>query len=82
MANHNKITFAKEYCLCRKIPYKFDGETLIIGDTKTYEGSVSFFSVYNFSYADLIAAIDREVEYSEFGDYVRVKPQKRCAYEF
>lgn len=69
MTNHNKITFAKEYCLCRKIPYKFSGEQLTIGDMKTYNGTVSIFSVYNFTYKDLIEIIDRYVEYDEFGNY-------------
>lgn len=73
MTNHNKITFAKEYCLCRKIPYKFSGEQLTIGDMETYNGTVSIFSVYSFTYKDLIEIIDRYTEYNEFGDYVRVR---------
>lgn len=67
MTNHNKITFAKEYCLCRRIPYKFKGEQLTIGDDK----KISFFSVYNFSYSDLIAEIDKYVEYDETLTYYR-----------
>ena len=73
MKEHNKITFAKEYCLCRKIPYKFNDEQLTIGDMKTYNGTVSIFSVYNFTYKDLIEMIDKYTEYNEFGDYVRVR---------
>lgn len=60
MKEHNKITFAKEYCLCRRIPYKFKGEQLTIGEGGN---SISFFSVYNFTYADLIKTIDQYVIY-------------------
>lgn len=74
MAQHNKITFAKEYCLCRHIPYKFEGERLIIGRGDRYEDGFSLFSVYNFTYAELIKCIDEYIEYDPVTTYfVRVK---------
>lgn len=72
MREHNKITFAKEYCLCRKIPYKFKGEQLTIGDMKTYNGSLSILSVYTYTYQELIDMIDYYTEYDAFGYYLRV----------
>ena len=82
MTSHNKITFAKEYCLCRKIPYKFNGERLTIGKYDgTYGSAVSIFSVYNFTYADLIKCIDEQVEYDPITTYfVRVRPTKEYTY--
>ena len=73
MVSHNKITFAKEYCLCRRIPYKFYGETLVIGTGDKWGDKFSIFSVYNFTYADLIKTIDDNVEYDAENTYfVRV----------
>lgn len=72
MTSHNKITFAKEYCLCRHIPYKFEGERLIIGKGDGYEDKIALFSVYNFTYADLIKVIDENVEYDNDTFFVRV----------
>lgn len=64
MTSHNKITFAKEYCLCRKIPYKFKGEQLTIGMYDgTYGSAITIYSVYNLTYADLIKCIDDNVDY-------------------
>lgn len=54
---HDKISFAKEYCLCRRIPYYFHGEHLSIGD-KQY-GYRSIFSVFNLPYKELIETIDK-----------------------
>ena len=69
MAEHNKITFVKEYCKCRRIPCRFKGEQFIIGNPKEKFGSVTYFSAYTFSYSDLIREIDRFVEYDEYGYY-------------
>ena len=52
--SHNKISFAREYCLCRNIPYRMKGEQMIIGKEK----KEVIFSVYNLSYAELIKTID------------------------
>ena len=58
MKEHNKRTFAKEYCLCRRIPYKFKGEQLILGkDKKTV-----IYSIYNIPYSEIVSTIDKCVE--------------------
>lgn len=69
MTEHNKITFVKEYCKCRRIPCRFKGEQFTIGNLNEYPSIITFFSAYNFSYADLIKEIDRFVEYDEHGYY-------------
>lgn len=74
MKEHNKVTLVREYCLARKIPYKLVGEHLYLGSMKTDGRVVSFFSVYNFPWNELLGAIDAHVEYNEFGDYVRIIP--------
>ena len=56
--SHNKITFAKEYCLCRRIPYRMKGEQMIIGrDRKEV-----IYSVYNFTYDELVRVINECAE--------------------
>ena len=55
--SHNKETFVKEYCLCRRIPYKLKGETLYINKQPV------IFSVYNLTYQDLLKTIDNWCEY-------------------
>lgn len=69
MTEHNKITFVKEYCKCRRIPCRFKGESFVIGDSKVKFGAITYYSAYNFSYPDLIKEIDRFVEYDEYGYY-------------
>lgn len=69
MAEHNKITFVKEYCKCRKIPCRFKGESFDIGDTKDPFGHIHYYSAYNFSYEDLIKEINRFVRYDNCGCY-------------
>lgn len=63
---HDKISFTREYCRCRRIPYRIKGETLYIGDFKFNEVC---YSLYNHSYADIMKMIDNEVYYNEFGFY-------------
>lgn len=58
---HDKKTFIKEYCLARRIPYKFLSEQLYIN------GVFCCFSVYNLPWAELIYAIDTMVSYDEYG---------------
>ena len=53
MAEHNKITFVKEYCKCRRIPCRFRGESFDIGDIKVKFGSIHYYSAYNFSYTSI-----------------------------
>lgn len=69
MTEHNKITFVKEYCKCRRIPCRFNGEKFTIGNPKEKFCSVTYFSAYNFSYPDLVREIDRFVEYDDYGYY-------------
>ena len=57
--SHNKITFAKEYCLCRRIPYKFNGEQLVIGGKNETKNII--FSVYNIPY-ELVRVINECAE--------------------
>ena len=57
MKEHNKISFVREYCRCRRIPYRIDRETLYID--KHY----FCFSVYNLTYSELIETIDKVCEY-------------------
>lgn len=60
---HDKISFVREYCRCRRIPYKIKGEQLFIG------GTFLLYSILNFDYADLIRTIDSVVLYSRYGYY-------------
>lgn len=54
---HDKISFVREYCRCRRIPYRIHGESLYIN------GCYFCFSVYNLTYAELIQAIDKVCVY-------------------
>ena len=56
---HNKLTFTAEYCRARRIPYKIKGEALFI------EKHHVCFSLYNFTYANIIQMIDKLVYYDE-----------------
>lgn len=55
--SHNKISFVREYCQCRRIPYRIKGEALFIG------GKQVMFSIYNLTYKELINVIDDACEY-------------------
>jgi hypothetical protein len=66
---HDKISFTREYCLCRRIPYRIVQEHLIIG------GYNVCFSLYNLPYKEIIDMIDKFVEYNEYGWFVRVNPK-------
>jgi hypothetical protein len=59
MRQHDKISFVREYCRCRRIPYHFERETLYIA------GGHFCFSVYNLTYSELVQAIDRVCVYDE-----------------
>ena len=63
MKDHNKISFIREYCRCRRIPYKIDRETLYID--KHY----FCFSVYNLTYLELVQAIDKACIYDDITTY-------------
>lgn len=60
---HDKISFVREYCRCRRIPYKIKCEQLFIG------GTFLLYSILNFDYAGLIREIDSVVSYSLYGYY-------------
>lgn len=59
--NHNKISFVREYCRCRRIPYMFKGKGLFILHHGKYKQI--WYSVYNLTYIELITVIDRECIY-------------------
>ena len=61
MSDHNKISFVREYCNCRRIPYRIVNEALYIG--KGREKHFIMYSVYNLTYKELIETIDRYCEY-------------------
>lgn len=60
---HDKISFAREYCRCRRIPYRFKKETLLI------DGIPVCYSIYNIPYGEIVQMIDRSVVYNEMGFY-------------
>lgn len=60
---HDKISFAREYCLCRRIPYRIKGEALFIN------GYQVCFSLYNLDYSDILKMIDTAVIYDKYGRY-------------
>lgn len=66
--SHNKETFAREYCLARRIPYKLHNEGLVIKSPDGHYMQVCF-SVYNLTYKDLIEEIDRCCEYNPTTTY-------------
>lgn len=72
MKDHNKITFVREYCLARRIPYKIKGEQLSIRDKGTKSEWFTCFSIYNLTYSELLNVIDRMVIYDQYGDFQNV----------
>ena len=58
---HDKISFTREYCRCRRLDYKIEGESLLLkwftekGNTHYYQVC---FSLYNYSYSDIIIIIN------------------------
>lgn len=63
---HDKISFTREYCRCRRIPYRFKNETLYI------DGYAICYSIFNIPYAEIVQMIDKEVIYNEMGFYESV----------
>lgn len=55
---HDKISFTREYCNCRRIPYRIKGESLYIWNFKYNQVC---YSLYNHSYADIMKMIDDNV---------------------
>lgn len=60
---HNKISFAREYCRCRSIPYKVRNEALFVN------GRQICFSLLNLNYHSIITMVDAHCHYDEFGHY-------------
>lgn len=63
---HDKISFTREYCRCRRIPYRFNRESLVIN------GRMVCYSIYNIPYTEIVSMIDKEVVYNEMGFYERL----------
>lgn len=63
MTTHDKISFTREYCRCRRIPYKFKGEALSI------DGFRVCFSIFNIPYTEIVTMIDKAVVYNDMGFY-------------
>lgn len=63
MPKHDKISFTREYCRCRSIPYRVKGEALFI------DGEQVCFSLLNLDYAAIISMIDAECYYDQFGRF-------------
>lgn len=61
--SHNKISFTREYCNCRRIPYKIKGEALFIN------GYQICYSLYNLTYKDIIEMIDNVCYYNSVTTY-------------
>lgn len=60
---HDKFSFVREYCLARKIPYKFKKESLYI------DKNFVWYSIYNHPWSELISIIDKHCIYNDFGYY-------------
>lgn len=71
MKQHNKISFVREYCLCRRIPYRIQRETLYI------DGEYFCFSVYNLTYSELITAIDKACIYDGKSTFFIARRQRK-----
>jgi len=65
--NHNKVSFTREYCQCRKIPYR-----ITRAEGLTIAGSHAIYSLYNLTYGEIVQAIDEMCEYDMVTtDYMR-----------
>lgn len=63
MNKHDKISFTREYCKCRGIPYRVKGEALYI------DGFQVCFSLLNLDYPAIISMINGECYYDQFGRF-------------
>lgn len=61
MTSHNKLTFAAEYCRCRRIPYQIKREALFVKKHGKYVQLC--YSLYNLTYADIVTMIDTACTY-------------------
>ena len=60
---HDKISFTREYCRCRRVPYRFNREALVINGFRVC------YSIYNIPYTEIVHMIDDSVIYNEMGFY-------------
>lgn len=65
---HNKVSFVRKYCLCRRIPYQIKGEALFIGGRK-HKNQVCF-SIYNHTYRELLDIVDEACVYDDYGNFL------------
>ena len=56
--NHNKVSFTREYCQCKKIPYR-----ITRNEGLTIAGSHAIYSLYNLTYGEIVRTIDEMCEY-------------------
>ena len=67
MKNHDRISFTREYCRCRKIPYR-----IVRNEGLTIAGYHAIYSLYNLTYAEIVRAIDDMCEYDALTtEYIR-----------
>lgn len=57
MKIHDQISFTREYCRCRRIPYRFINESLII------DNCTICYSIFNIPYVEIVKMIDDSVNY-------------------
>ena len=62
--DHNIVTFTREYCCCKRIPYR-----IVHAEGLTIAGYHAIYSLYNLTYADVIRAIDDMCEYDATTTY-------------
>lgn len=67
MTVHNKTSVIREYCLARKIPYKFEGSALYIGKGM---GARFCYRVDLVPWAEVILEIDRLCKFDNNGEFV------------
>lgn len=60
---HDKISFTREYCRCRRIPYHFDKESLYI------DNHYICYSIFNIPYTEIVPLVDKHVAYDSLGFY-------------
>lgn len=63
LKNHDKISFTREYCRCRRIPYRVKGEALFI------DGWLVCASLLKLDYPAIINMIDSECCYDHLGRF-------------
>lgn len=62
--NHDKVSFTREYCQCKKIPYR-----IARNEALTIAGYHAIYSLYNLTYNEIVNAIDEMCEYDPVTTY-------------